>query len=677
MPEFQDLPQAQDPGQAYAPIEQNEIVLGGDYPDKALFQIVMQDVAKAEVYLQSKGLPAIWEDYDNLFRAYVPRRNWPQTDVPRANLGMPIITETIEDVLPQIFMAFFSEAQPFYLNPVGKTSSDAARAAAKVVCWAIKMAGFKEEVRKAMKSSLLYGFQVSKYGWRTCKQKQVIFERAQQEPSVPSGMGEATVPTIESDKVTKKVIETEIQVPTFENFSLRNVLLDPALKCQEAKQGNMVCFQIFTDANGLDEFRDNPAYKNIPSKEQLRATISAAKLQVKDSLKGIKMPVWREFQATADGQVTVSDPAEQPIEILECYYDDRIVTILDGCIVIRNEENEEGEIPALSNAFIDVPGSAYGFGIGFLLAGEQRFQQGVVNSWIDGLALSLNPAFQRIGSVNGGTQQIRLSPGLVRNEPAELKPLVVPSISGEALNAIQSSEARVSRRVGLDSTAVPTQALRTGTGVQSFQASIAGKLQYFVEIFADLVFIPALEKFWQMCQEHLTPTQIDAILSEQDGKSYKDMSSGGDIMDVYNGKYKFEVLTSTKLAARKAAAQLVPTLVQLFASAPVQDSMALQGKKVNYTELVQEMLDLSGYPTENIIVDMTDEDKQRLQQQQMGPQIMQQQAKSQDQNNKLEQIQAKGEATAGNTIVRGLLKNAENESALEKNIGPLLGGQAQ
>ncbi len=669
-----------DDGAAEAPLTPDEIKSQDD-SDLKVLKIVLQDVEKAQTYVSEKRLPQTWNDFDDLFRAYVVSRTWPGSDVPRSNLGMPIILEAVEEVLPQIFMAFFSEEQPFYLDIIGKPNDAAKRAASSLIKWAIRVSGFKEEIRLALKSSLLYGFQVSKYGWRTCKHKSYRYEREQQPAEVSGGLADISVETAESNKITRKEVEVEVSEPTFENFHLRNVLFDPTLARQDVRKGKWLCFQFFPDLHQLDDLRQDPTYKNIPSDAEILAYFANRTPQAPDAMQNNKYETYRENQAEkkTDGQDSQADPKKAPIQVLEYWDAGSVVTVLrffeDWNIVIRNSENEFGNICGLSNAFIDVLGAAYGFGIGHLLRGEQRLQQGVLNAWVDQLALTLRPAYQRIGAANGGQQNITISPGLVRNEQTELKPLVAPDISGPAENALNASDMRAGKRVGLSAQDMPTQALRTGSGVQSFQAAIAGKLQYFVEIFAELVFIPALEAFLQMCKDRLTPQQMNQILTEEQGKAFE-----GDIMDVYNGKFRFSVLTSTKLAARKAAAQLIPTFVQLFASAPVNDSLTQSGEKVSFGTLSKLALDLAGYPTQEIIVPMTDEDKKRAEQnspaaiaaaQMQGKAAMQQQ----DQQNKLEQIDERGQAQAGNNVVKSILKANENDHALQTELAQTLGGQ--
>src|SRR6185369_6527485 len=310
------------------------------------------------------------------------------------------------------------------------------------------------------------------------------YKRKEQPPQVPGQLGTATVDTVGSNEIVKVPFEIELTEPTFENYHLRHVLFDPTLARQDVRKGKWVAFQFFFDIHSLDELRNEGTYKNIPSDAEIREFIVNRKPAAPDALQGSKYVSYRENQAEpkTDGD-TQADPDKSPIEVIEYWDNERVFTVLrletGESFPIRNEEHEFGSLPGLSNAFIDVLGSAYGFGVSHLLRGEQRFQQGVLNAWVDQLALTLRPMWQRIGAPNGGQQNITVSPGLVRNEQTELKPLLSPDVSNAAESALAASDNRASKRIGLNATDIPTQALRTGTGVQSFQAAIAGKLQYF------------------------------------------------------------------------------------------------------------------------------------------------------------------------------------------------------
>src|ERR1035441_558477 len=81
--------------------------------DQTALDIVINDVNSATSFIQGKGLVVDWDMSDDLYRAYTKMRVWPGTDVPRANLSMPLILEVIEKLMPEIYLSFFSDEVPF------------------------------------------------------------------------------------------------------------------------------------------------------------------------------------------------------------------------------------------------------------------------------------------------------------------------------------------------------------------------------------------------------------------------------------------------------------------------------------------------------------------------------------------------------------------------------------
>jgi hypothetical protein len=308
-----------------------------------------------------------------------------------------------------------------------------------------------------------------------------------------------------------------------------------------------------------------------------------------------------------------------------------------------------------------VLGSAWGFGVARLLAGEQRLQQGVMNNSIDSLALLLNPVFQLLKGIGPGTQSIPISPGRVINESGELKSLLVPDVSKAGLEFISQSDARAMAKVGAQSGSdMSTGTARTAQGVQAFSGDIIQGLQYFLEIFIDLVYIPVLKEFLELMHEHLTIEQVNKILTIQEGKAYD-----GDITDVYNAEYDVDVLAGTNMMAKFAASQLAPQIIQLVSAGPVADQFETSGIKFDFAEFAKETLQMMGWDVKNLIVPQTAEDKQRVQQKNQAAARAQGQMQLQQQvhQDDLENIDAKGSAQAGVAVVRSVLKNGETQAS--------------
>jgi hypothetical protein len=657
---FANLPEAIDPGAAQqaavAPVPEQTAFADEELSDEAALGLVLQDVGTGIAYLQSKALlPTLVDTSNDLIFGLQKPRVWADGK-PRANLPIYAVMEGIEKLMPIFYMALFGtgKRKPFVVAPVGKTTPEAARAKGSVLYWAIKQAGLKEEMRLTLKQCLSYGFCCGWWGWETKKIRERVYTKNA------------------SNRMTGKWDTIELNVPKFENVDLKNFVYDPNCKRQDVQRGaRWICKQVMITANTLDEWRaDTETYgkdevdangektgkrvSRIPDRETLRTCLVVAKDKAEDSMGSQKRAVWREFQAQLDSEATSADPLSQPLEYLEYWNNGKVIGVLQRRLLIRLEGNEFDELPGLTCAFVDVLGSAWGFGVARLLAGEQRLQTGVANSWIDSLALVLNPVFQALKGIGPGTQNIPISPGRVITETAELKPLVAPDVSAAAMNAMANSEARASKRIGADGgTNLPTQALRTGSGVQALTGDVVQRLQYFLEIFIHMIYLPTLEKFIMMCMEHLQPDDINRILTEEEGKAWV-----GDITEVYNAKINIDVLAGADLTAKAAAAQLAPTIIQLLSAAPVQDSLQIQGKKFNYDEFAEDMLAVQGIDVEHYFEDMTAADLKRMQEknQAMSKGVADAQLENQKHQNTLDEINEKGTVQAGVAVVRDAVK---------------------
>lgn len=612
--------------------------------DQAALSMVLADTQIAEAYVSSKTLTREWENADNNYRAFGLPKNWPGTEAPRAGLCPPVVMEAVEKLMPALMLAFFSDPKPFLLERMGKTTQSVARMWEHVLAWAVKESCFKEEIRKCLKSALLYGMCFARWGWKTEKRSKKTYTFNAQK------------------KITKGSEEYEISHPTIENIEIRKVLVDPSLREQDCRKGRFVVAQIVTDAKGLDDLRNDPTYKNIPTREELRDILSAGSEPATDSMAAAKNMSWRDNQAAKETDAQSVDPLKQPLELLEYVAGDRVVVVLQRKIVIRNDYSGFDKTTFLSCAFIDVPGSCYGFGVSKLLGGEQYLQTDVLNKWLDAEALRLSPAFTSEQGLQTTSQQVKVSAGKIIAGP-KLTPIIIPDLGAAALQLLQTSEDRASRRVGANGGSdMPTQAMRTAQGVQSFGQDVVNKTQYFIEIFSELVFIPALEAFIDVCKDNLQPEDVARILSSADQKAWEEMKQ--DPLSFYCAELNIKVLDSTKLAARRNAAQLLPMLLNLAAAPNMQDSLTAQGKKFNWAELLDEAIDLTGWDLESLVVDATPQDIQRamaIQSPQQAKARIDAQSKQQDQQNVLQAIEEEGVQKAGVAIVKHVLQSSQGE----------------
>jgi hypothetical protein len=651
MPGFETLPQAIQLDAAQQPITPEQVEFVDTWDDETALGIVLADVGAAIAYEQAKSFTTSIEVADDLVRGYVRVRPWPNTDKPRSALSMPVVLEAIEKIMPPLHMSLWGSGKdPFLVTPVGKTKKEAAHAWQSLLRWAARVSELKEGSRLTLKNILQYGWGGGTYGFISKEIEKRKYER------VGGKIQRAADPEVEV-----------IAQPTYEALNIRNCGFDPNCPTHDPRKGRFWFKRITITAYDLDDMRDDPTYKNIPTREQLAQILALKEEPAKDALVSLKPNQTRELQAQQDTIAPSKDPLQQPLELIEYRTDDRTITLLQQKIVIRNEKSDEGKC-VVGCAFIDALNSMFGFGISRLLNGEQRLQQGVLNTWVDSLALVLNPAYQATKSTMGnGQQNISVAPGKVVTVEGELKPLVTTDVSQTAERALEFSTQRAYRRIGADSaTSAPTQALRTGSGVQAFQGDITQRMSYFMDYYLDIVFVPILKGFLEQLKDNLTPEQIDQILTDETGQKYV----GGDHLDIFNADVKIEIISGVKLSVRMAASQTAPLIIQLLQNAAVQDSLQVQGTKFDYATFAEEYLELQGWDIDQLFVPMTADDLKRAQEQNQAMsraagQMQLQQAKH---NDDLDSLDKKAADQATLAVMRSHLKVEEQKGidALEQ-----------
>lgn len=667
-------------GTGFIPLEEKEgkALVQQRPEDITALKIVTQDVSKAEAWLLQKGFLIEWNQADRLYLFQVPIAYWEGTLIPRAHLGMPLVYEHVESILPQVVTGLFGDDPPFMSRPRPATSMQAARANDALLTWELKQANFREELRLGIKSALIYGTGIFKWGWKYSSKTKTKYRRKQAQGIEPLAFGAVRTPA--SDETEPYQVAEEENHPTFEAVNIRHILVDPGTRTQDIRTAKFVIHRLYLTVDQLDSLRDQEGY-NLPPKEQLiRLFFPPAETVVDSKVEGqygIDVSLQREFQARPRNEQTTIDVTKQPLEVLEYWNKERVYVVLQRRVVIRNEANEYGEIPFCSIAYTDVPDSFYGIGVAKLIGNEQRMQQGVINTFLDELALSLNGMFIRRRGTNTPTQQLRMRPGgVIDTDDAEGVQVLArqPLPIAETANVLASSDARAQRRTAANELVVQgalpaarSSITRTATGVQALTGGSGARLQYFIENLASLVFIPTLDVFHKMNATKLKPSQIEKILSNELGKAYE-----GDVLDLINGEYDFDIVAAAKLQSRRTMTQMIPMLYQFILTEPVMSALQQQGKKVNVVEMVNMLYDVSGWPNrQDVIVDMSQEDEQRaLMNNPMVQQLITSNAQNQQKLDSQKQIiEEQNVARAGRDVIRELVRNATTRALGEGGGG--------
>lgn len=670
------VPQTQPEGTGWNLVQPQDIAWPGEVPsDELALKLTLQDTALAESWVQHRGLPIEWNLVERLYLAQVPIAYWEGTQVPRSHIGVPLVYEHVESLLPQIMNGLFSTQPPFESLPRPGTSMDTARANDALLGWQLDRMAWEREARLGLKYCFLYGNGIWKWGWRTESRTRKIRKRAQKPEVRFTPVGALVIPTPESARVVTETREEKFGAPFVEAVNIRHLLVDPGCRTSDIRDAKYVVHRLYMTVLELDALRDSDGY-TIPERSELQRIVEPPQETPYTGAletRGVDLGLHKEFKAQPRSYEDSVDPLQRPLEVLEYWTADWVFTVLQRKLVIRKERNPFGRIPFLSVAFADVLDSFWGLGVGKLIGNEQRTQQGILNATLDDLALNLMGMYVRVRGTNTPSQQLRVRPGAfldVDGSADNIQPLQRNPIGNAPLEIMSLSDARAQRITAAAEIATQgsfpsrnSSVTRTATGVMSLNSGTSSRLQALVESFSRQVFVPLLETMHELNSERLHPDDLAMILSNDLRIAYT-----GDPLELVNVRADFTVLAGSKLQAKAQMASTVPLLYQFLLTEPVMQSLAQEGKKVNVEEMVKMLFDVSGWPNrQDVIAPMTQQEQQMMVANSPAGQaaIKAQgaaQVQSQRDQNAREMLDESNVARAGREVIRTLLRNADSQS---------------
>ena len=621
-------------------------------------ELVLKDLNRAEYYLLAKGMSVEWDADDRLYLFRVPQGFWEGSSVPRASLGVPLIYEHIESLMPQVMSALFADQPPFEIISRPKTKQDVARACKELIAYQLDKMGFREELRKCIKELMVYGTCYMRLGWR--RYKKPIRKRVRRgTPTVQLVNGLPVKSYAKGDgKWVMKTEMVEVNEPFCENVHVRYMIPDPKLRCPDVRKGQFLIHREYMGVEALiKNFRNVPG-NSLPDDDFLKALFEQPKESPERSLlegrsttsvmnTGISsLDLNMEFKAMPRYQESTADPNKMELEVVEYWNDTSHYVLLNRKLVIINEQNSFNEICYRSCCFTDVLDSFFGIGLARLLKGEQRLQQGIINGRLDDLSLRLSGSFIRVRGSNTPAQQLRLRPGgIMDTDNADgIKMIEYPPALMDAFTEVEASDSRAQRRSGANELITqggqqgPSSITRTATGMNALSAGVGARLGYLIDFISDLIFVPTLEFIQECNSKWLDEETITSILTDELAHDYD-----GDMLDVVNAKLKFRMLASAKAKARQALAQNLQPMMQTFMQQPVIDALQMQKKTFDFVEYAQAVCDISEIAgTQKWVRDMTPDELNAMKQKnEFSQQIA---TKAIENQHAIQQIQATGDA---------------------------------
>jgi hypothetical protein len=665
--------------------------------DAAALQIAVQDASNSEAWLQQNYWSLRWREADALYQSPPSISMWEGTATPKSNVNRFVVAETVNSIHPQVMNGLFYEDPPFVLRPRPNLTQDTVRAISTLIGSELDEMEIRQEVDWGLFSALNFGTGIFKWGFKTGVKRRPVYEPLENAVSIPSpikGAPAAVLETPESMMFKKVIKEEEYHLPTFENKDIRFVLPDPNLKVPDIRKGKFAIDRMYLTYKDLIKLADeeyvyeDPATKkqslkkryNLPSKDEIKRWFEppAEQPQVGTSAtNAMAQGTASIHHAQPQFKKSTVDPLDEPLEVLERWDNDKVITVLNRVKVIRNEPNEFGCIPFFSVNWWNIPDAFWGLGLGRVIGVEQRVQAGLINACLDLASLIVNPMFVRSRGANIMEQQIRQRIGGIiavdGNVKEALTLLEQPSIPAEVVQQIALSQNRVEMTSGanqqltMGANTGKGGAMRTGTGAAGVIQATMNRIGGFAEAFVRQVYEPFIYKVHQLNKDKMPISYVKKILGDKLGPNFK-----FDAKAFLNAPAEFEVLAGSHLAAKSQMAQSLFMMLQLFENQPLMDQLnKINQKKVNIEELFHMVHDISGWKNYyDIIQDMTPEEIQRQQAQSQAAQQQTKLAGQMQLNTQKAQLQSgivdqENEARAARDVFRVIAeKSAEPEALL-------------
>lgn len=576
-----------------------------------------------------------WRLNDALYCAYVEPRYWPNTKLMRSNLGAGIVSEQIEAAYAMLCQALFTQPEYFSIEADVGGDPKAARQQGAYMDYAfnypqVTQMSAEVEYKNAAKDQLLYG----------------------------AG-------------ILKVEFNSQMKIPFLTRKDPRNIYFDPAVSGPFIDRSRAVIERTFLTIEELERFRSDSRMK-VPSKDVLwtlsqgiTKTAGDRGKEYKEALHGVQYSIGASDNSPI--------PSQKRIELLQYYTANEIIWILNRKVVMYKDTNIYGFLPYVLIPCYVYTSSPYSLSIADMQESNHRYLESLVNARLDQVTLTLFPPRAVPRGFMFTPQMQSWGPGSMyqMDEPEKFNQVSPPDVTKDIFQEIGYIQASADRKTGINSMLSgqpsPSNANRTASGVNSQLQGSAIRLYPIVDNFENYGIIPSVWKALKMAEIHLSSDDVVPGV-ERDENNPEDAKFIQVSAQAFRTATRVRARAASKMLSRDRLTQMYQFVAQNVMNGQVIGMLNQSGQTVDFSELIQMLMDATGVPRRYAIVrPLTPEEKQFMQQQQQA----QEQAKQPVEMMKA-QLESQTRLQMGQMKVQG--EQEKNKTALQiaqmKNSGP-------
>jgi hypothetical protein len=272
-----------------------------------------------------------WDRFYKMYRSYLDDTAYPW----QSNVWVPYSFSTIETLAPRMV----ARRPQIDVMPREAADEEYADIQSKLIDFEWEAMKADDIIEDAVKSQLMYGTAILKMFWKT--EKADVVKKEQVDETFP-----------ELGTVEEEVETTIFDGPTMELVDLYDFFWDP--RAIDMESARWVAHRMYRTFEHLEQLQKEGVYKNVKLLEEATMLSADDEKSARRGTLGVAMP----------DELDQKNEGKRMIELIEYWEDDRVVTVANRNIVIRDEANpyRHGKKPFVRLIDQSVPHEFLGIG---------------------------------------------------------------------------------------------------------------------------------------------------------------------------------------------------------------------------------------------------------------------------------------------------------------------------